>query len=310
MIIIKARYYEAFSYMKILLIVGLLLSSCISYVSFASVYNLPAPDSRLIGEQTTHEAIKGDYFQALAENYNVGFFALLAANPNVDPFLLEPGSNIVIPKQMLLPYGKREGLVINLAELRLYYYPKGEKLVYVFPVGIGRQGLKTPNLTSIIGDKRKDPIWRPTKAMRERYFTEHGREMAKEVPAGPNNPFGKYALRIGTSEYLLHGTNKRFGIGMRASSGCIRMYDHDIEWLYNNITVGTPIRILEQPIKMSYEHEGKMIELHSPLTPDGMSEAKLTMTSAVKSFIGSNNVMLEHVSELLEQPKGVVISLN
>ncbi|NQZ87026.1 MAG: L,D-transpeptidase family protein [Colwellia sp.] len=296
--------------MKIRLIVGLLLSSCVSSVSFASVYNLPAPDSRLIGEQTTHEAVKGDYFQALAENYNVGFFALLAANPNVDPFLLEPGSNIVIPKQMLLPYGKREGLVINLAELRLYYYPKGEKLVYVFPVGIGRQGLKTPNLTSIIGDKRKDPIWRPTKAMRERYFTEHGREMAKEVPAGPNNPFGKYALRIGTSEYLLHGTNKRFGIGMRASSGCIRMYDHDIEWLYNNITVGTPIRILEQPIKMSYEHEGKMIELHSPLTPDGMSEAKLTMTSAVKNFIGSNNDMLEQVRELLEQPKGVVISLN
>mgnify|MGYP003385916522 FL=1 len=278
-------------------------------MTLASVYNLPASDSRLIGEQTIHKTIKGDYFQALAENYNVGFFALLAANPNVDPFLLEPGSNIVIPKQMLLPYGKREGLVINLAELRLYYYPKGEKLVYVFPVGIGRQGLETPNLTSVIGDKRKDPVWRPTKAMQERYFIEHGKVMAKEVPAGPDNPFGKYALRIGTSEYLLHGTNKRFGIGMRASSGCIRMYDHDIEWLYNNIAVGTSIRILDQPIKMSYEHEGKMMELHSPLTPYGMSEAKLTMTSAVKSFIGSNNEMLEQVVQLLDKPEGIVISL-
>ena len=278
-------------------------------MTLASVYNLPASDSRLIGEQTIHKAIKGDYFQALAENYNVGFFALLAANPNVDPFLLEPGSNIVIPKQMLLPYGKREGLVINLAELRLYYYPKGEKLVYVFPVGIGRQGLETPNLTSVIGDKRKDPVWRPTKAMQERYFIEHGKVMAKEVPAGPDNPFGKYALRIGTSEYLLHGTNKRFGIGMRASSGCIRMYDHDIEWLYNNIAVGTSIRILDQPIKMSYEHEGKMMELHSPLTPYGMSEAKLTMTSAVKNFIGSNNEMLEQVVQLLDKPEGIVISL-
>ena len=278
-------------------------------MTLASVYNLPASDSRLIGEQTIHKTIKGDYFQALAENYNVGFFALLAANPNVDPFLLEPGSNIVIPKQMLLPYGKREGLVINLAELRLYYYPKGEKLVYVFPVGIGRQGLETPNLTSVIGDKRKDPVWRPTKAMQERYFIEHGKVMAKEVPAGPDNPFGKYALRIGTSEYLLHGTNKRFGIGMRASSGCIRMYDHDIEWLYNNIAVGTSIRILEQPIKMSYEHEGKMMELHSPLTPDGMSAAKLTMTRAVKKFIGSNNEMLEQVVQLLDKPEGIVISL-
>jgi len=296
-------------YMKLIFTIGLLLSCSISCFSFSSVYNLPAPDSRLIGEKTTHKAIKGDFFQALAENYNVGFFALLAANPNVDPFLPPPDKNIVIPKQMLLPYGKREGIVINLAEMRLYYYPQGEKLVYVFPVGIGRQGLETPHVTSVIGDKRKDPIWRPTIAMRERYFAEHGKEMVKEVAAGPNNPFGKYALRIGTSEYLLHGTNKRFGIGMRASSGCIRMYAHDIEWLYNNIAVGTPIRILEQPIKMSYEPEGKMLELHSPLTPDGVTSVKLSMNNALRNFIGSNNKMLEKVKLLLDNPEGVVVAL-
>ncbi|MBA6264809.1 L,D-transpeptidase family protein [Colwellia sp. Bg11-12] len=289
---------------------GVLLSSFITFVSWGSVYNLPSSDSRLIGEQVVHKAIKGDYFQALAENYNVGFFALLAANPNVDPFLLEPGSDIVIPKQMLLPFGKREGIVINLAELRLYYYPKGEKLVYVFPVGIGREGLETPHLTSTIGEKRKDPTWRPTQEMRARYFAEHGKEMVKEVPAGPNNPFGKYALRIGTSEYLLHGTNKRFGIGMRASSGCIRMYDNDIEWLYNNIAVGTPIRILEQPIKMSYEQDGQKIELHSPLTPDGGAEVKLTMTDAIKQFVGGDEEMLTKIGQLLDNPQGVVVSLN
>jgi L,D-transpeptidase ErfK/SrfK/L,D-transpeptidase YbiS len=297
--------------MKWLIKLSLLLSAFISSVSAASVYNLPASDSRLIGEQVTHQAIKGDYFQALAENYNVGFFALLAANPGVDPFLLELGQDIVIPKQMLLPFGKREGIIINLAELRLYYYPKGEKLVYVFPVGIGRQGLETPHLTSTIGEKRKDPTWRPTIQMRERYFAEHGKEMAREIAAGPNNPFGKYALRIGTSEYLLHGTNKRFGIGMRASSGCIRMYDNDIEWLYNNIPVGTPIRIFEQPIKMSYEHDGKKIELHSPLTADegSESEAKLVMTQAVKKFIGNDDEMLKKVTRLLNKPQGVVVSL-
>jgi L,D-transpeptidase YcfS len=289
---------------------GVLLSSFITFVSWGSVYNLPSSDSRLIGEQVVHKAIKGDYFQALAENYNVGFFALLAANPNVDPFLLEPGSDIVIPKQMLLPFGKREGMVINLAELRLYYYPKGENLVYVFPVGIGREGLETPHLTSTIGEKRKDPTWRPTQEMRARYFAEHGKEMVKEVPAGPNNPFGKYALRIGTSEYLLHGTNKRFGIGMRASSGCIRMYDNDIEWLYNNIAVGTPIRILEQPIKMSYEQDGQKIELHSPLTPDGGAEVKLTMTAAIKQFVGGDEEMLTKIGQLLDNPQGVVVSLN
>lgn len=210
------------------LALGILFSHFISFSILASVYNLPTSDSRVIGEKTTHKVIKGDYFQALAERYDVGFLAMLAANPNVDPFLPERGKTLTIPKQMLLPFGKREGIVINLAELRLYYYPEGENLVYVFPVGIGRQGLETPHLTSEIGDKRKDPVWRPTKAMRDRYFAEHGKEMAKEFPAGPSNPFGKYALRIGTSEYLLHGSNKRFGIGMRASSGCIRLYGKSV----------------------------------------------------------------------------------
>jgi len=275
----------------------------------ASVYNLPANNSRLIGAPVNHKVMRGDYFQDLAEQYNVGFLAMLAANPGVDPFLPTRDTNIVIPKQMLLPFGKREGIVINLAELRLYYYPEGENLVYVFPVGIGRQGLATPQVTSTIGDKRKDPVWRPTQDMRERYFVEHGREMAKEVAAGPNNPFGKYALRIGTSEYLIHGTNKRFGIGMRASSGCIRMYDHDIEWLYNNIAVGTVIRILEQPVKMSYEQDGKKIEVHSPLTPESQTETSLVMTDAVRSFIGDDKVLFETVSRLLEKPQGVVVSL-
>jgi len=108
---------------------------------------------------------------------------------------------------------------------------------------------------------------------------------------------------------LLHGTNKRFGIGMRASSGCIRMYADDIEWLYNNIPVGTPIRILEQPIKMSYEQDGKKIEVHSPLTPDSQTETKLVMTDAVRSFVGEDKVLFETVSRLLDKAEGVVVSL-
>jgi len=290
-------------------LIALFFCYVLSAKVLASVYNLPAKDSRVIGEPVSHKVKKGDYFQDLAERYNVGFLAMLAANPGIDPFLPARGTNIVVPKQMLLPFGKREGIVINLAELRLYYYPKGEKLVYVFPVGIGRQGLTTPNVTSEIGDKRKNPVWRPTKDMRERYYNEHGRELAKEVAAGPNNPFGKYALRIGTSEYLIHGTNKRFGIGMRASSGCIRMYDNDIEWLYNNVAVGTTIRILEQPVKMSYEQDGKKIEVHSPLTPDSQAETKLIMTDAVRNFIGQDKVLIETVSKLLDKPRGLVVSL-
>jgi lipoprotein-anchoring transpeptidase ErfK/SrfK len=291
-------------------ITGCLLVFIIHFQSIASVYNLPEPDSRLIGEKVEHTVIKGDYFQALAEHYNVGFMALLEANPDIDPFLPPVGSTVIIPKDMLLPFGKREGIVINLSELRLYYFPPKENLVYVFPVGIGREGLSTPHVTSTIGEMRKDPEWRPTKAMRDRYFADHGKVMKKVFPAGPDNPFGKYALRIGTSEYLIHGTNQRFGIGMRASSGCIRMYADDIEWLFNNIKVGTPIKTFEQPIKMSYEKSGKYIEWHTPLSSEKAKKDTAILTDAVKSFVGDDKVALETVVNVMKQPQGLVIKLN
>ncbi|GLX79558.1 murein L,D-transpeptidase [Thalassotalea insulae] len=277
--------------------------------AYASVYPLPADNSRLLGEPLSYQVETGDYFQALAEYHDVGLLALMAANPEVDPFLPAVGSYIQIPKQMLLPFAERKGIVVNLSELRLYYFPPGESLVYVFPVGIGREGLATPKVISHIGDKRKDPVWRPTKAYRQRYFQEHGKTLPKEIPAGPNNPFGKYALRIDTSEYLIHGTNQRMGIGMRASSGCIRMYAPDIEWLYFNVPVGTQIRIVDQAIKMSYEPNGaKLIEVHQPLSEQG----QISMTSlptAVNAFIGDSESARIQLSDLLSQPSGLVVTL-
>ena len=207
----------------------------LSHLTYATEYDLPAKGFRLIGIDQTHKVKKGDYFQKIAEQYNVGFLALMAANPDIDPFLPELNSDVVIPSAMLLPYIKYEGIVINLPELRLYYFSPENNKVHVFPVGIGREGLETPKATSYISSKRKNPIWRPTDAMRQRYFEEHGKELPREIAAGPNNPFGKYALRLGTSEYLIHGSNQRFGIGMRASSGCIRLFDDDIKWLFENI---------------------------------------------------------------------------
>jgi len=279
------------------------------YLSFGTVYQLPDKNSRVIGENALYIVEQGDYFQSIAEYHDIGLLALIAANPNVDPFLPEVGSSLIIPKQMLLPFAERKGIVINLSELRLYYFPPNEKLVYVFPVGIGRQGLSTPKVISYIGDKRKDPVWRPTKEMRERYMQEHGKALAKEVPAGPNNPFGKYALRLGTSEYLIHGTNQRMGIGMRASSGCIRMYAQDIEWLFNNVAVGTQVRIVDQPIKMSYEAErGKLIEVHQPLS-EQKDFSMNTLSPAVKAFISNSKRAKEQLKAMLTKPNGLVSEL-
>ena len=264
---------------RALLIIGILTSY--SALLAARTYPLPPYPQRLIGEPIKHQVSKGDYFQLIAEQYNVGFLALMAANAGVDPFLsgwhVSQGLNqnpspqqqvsINIPSQMLLPYGKREGIVINLPELRLYYFEPNKQLVHVFPVGIGREGLATPKTTSYIGEKRKNPTWRPTAEMKARYLKEKGQVLADEVPPGPNNPFGKYALRLGTSQYLIHGTNQRFGVGTRASSGCIRMYDDDIKWLFDNVPSNTKVKIIDQPVKMSYEQTGvKLFEVHQPLT--------------------------------------------
>jgi len=288
----------------------LLLSSFMTTVSFAKIYSLPGAGSRLIGEPQYHEVAKGDYFQLIAEQYDVGFLALMAANPGVDPFLPTVGQKLVIPSQMLLPFGKREGIIINLPELRLYYFPENSDKVHVFPVGIGRQGLETPKTVSYIGEKRKDPVWRPTSEMKARYFAEHGRKLADEVPAGPKNPFGKYALRLGTSVYLLHGSNQRFGIGMRASSGCIRLYDDDIEWLYQHVEINTPVRIVDQTIKLSYEPNKRLIEVHSPLTSDDGVVSKAEITRAVTEFVGDSPDDKMLLLQQVENPKGLVTQLH
>jgi len=295
------------------------------YVS-ATEYSLLNNTQRLIGKNLLHKVIKGDYFQQLAEQYNVGFLALVTANPDVDPFQPKPGSEVTIPKAMLLPYIKHQGIVVNLPELRLYYFDPANDKVHVFPVGIGRQGLATPIATSYISEKRKDPIWRPTKAMRVRYFNKYGKHLAKEVPAGANNPFGKYALRLGTSEYLLHGTNKRLGIGMRASSGCIRLYDNDIKWLFDNVPMQTKVRIINQPIKMSFEDGSKrLIEIHQPLSEEneemtvqnveqGIRQKKqfqaITPSAAMHRFIGVSRHYWQQLLPEIEQPSGLVIALN
>lgn len=301
------------------LVVSIILSLWCSHL-MAADYTLPSDGSRLIGEVKNHVVVKGDFFQQLAEKYDVGFLALISANPNVDPFLPEEGTSLVIPTSMLLPYGKREGIVINLPELRLYYFPTGQDKVYVFPVGIGQEGLATPAMTTFVSDKRKNPVWRPTKAMKERYFKKHGKHLASEVPPGANNPFGKYALRLGFSEYLIHGTNQRFGVGMRASSGCVRMYDDDIKWLFDNVNVNTSVKIVNQPIKMSYENGNKqLIEIHSALAEsqtkekdasnDGSSQVSSAIPDTVKRFVGGKEKYITTIKQLMNKPKGLVVEL-
>lgn len=237
----------------------------------ANTWPLPPPGSRLVGQNQFHVVQdNGGSLEAIAKKYNVGFLALLQANPGVDPYVPRAGSVLTIPLQTLLPDAPREGLVINLAELRLYYYPPGKNEVTVYPIGIGQLGgdTLTPTMVTTVSDKRANSTWTPTANIRARYKAM-GIELPAVVPAGPDNPMGHHAIRLAAygGVYLLHGTNADFGIGMRVSSGCIRLRDNDIKTLFNKITPGTRVNIINTPIKASVEPNGsRLVEIHQPLS--------------------------------------------
>ncbi|WP_219366242.1 L,D-transpeptidase family protein, partial [Enterobacter chuandaensis] len=201
-----------------------------------------------------------------AAQYGQGLSNLLEANPGVDPFLPKAGTRLVIPQQLILPDTVREGIVVNVAEMRLYYYPPGSNTVEVLPIGIGQAGRETPrNWVTAVERKQEGPTWSPTPNTRRAYAAE-GKTLPAFVPAGPDNPMGLYAIYIGRL-YAIHGTNSNFGIGLRVSQGCIRLRNNDIKYLFDNVPVGTRVQLIDRPVKVTTEPDGsRWVEVHEPLS--------------------------------------------
>ncbi|KAA1149119.1 L,D-transpeptidase family protein [Citrobacter portucalensis] len=275
----------------------------------ANTWPLPPPGSRLGGQIAVHVVEdNGGSLEAIAKKYNVGFLALLQANPGVDPYVPRPGSVLTIPLQTLLPDAPREGIVINLAELRLYYYQPGTNSVTVYPIGIGQLGgdTLTPTMVTTISDKRANPTWTPTANIRARYKA-NGIDLPAVVPAGPDNPMGHHAIRLAAygGVYLLHGTNADFGIGMRVSSGCIRLRDGDIETLFRQVTPGTKVNIINTPIKASVEPNGvRLVEVHQPLSEkinDDPQLLPIVLNASMQTFKNAaqtDTAVMDHAMEI------------
>lgn len=273
-------------------LVGLLLAASVALPVSANTWPLPPPGSRLVGENRFHVVENnGGSLEAIAKKYNVGFLALLQANPGVDPYVPRAGSVLTIPLQTLLPDVPREGIVLNLAELRLYYYPPGSNKVTVYPIGIGQLGgsTVTPTMVTTVSDKRANPTWTPTANIRARYKAQ-GIDLPAVMPAGPDNPMGHHAIRLAAygGVYLLHGTNADFGIGMRVSSGCIRLRDGDIKALFDQVKPGTKVSIINTPIKASIEPNGvHLVEVHQPLSEsidDNPQTLPIVLNASMKAF--------------------------
>lgn len=232
-----------------------------------------------------------------------------------DPHLPKPGSELIIPSQLILPDTPHQGIVINLAELRLFYYPQGTNTVRVYPIGIGQLGRDTPVMTTSVSQLIKDPTWTPTANIRKAYAAQ-GITLPAVIPAGPENPMGLFALRLahGRGEYLIHGTNADFGIGMRVSSGCIRLRPHDIEALFKTIPKGTRVQIVNEPVKYAVEPDGqRYVEVHQPLSRnknDDPQTMPIARSAGLTSFIQSPDTNSAIVEQAIARRSGMPVNVS
>ncbi|MBU2706950.1 L,D-transpeptidase family protein [Zooshikella marina] len=250
--------------------------------SWAAVYPLPSNGDNVVGYIRQVSTAYEDTFMEISRREGLGFLTVRAANPEIDPWLPGEGVLVTLPTQMILPPVKREGIVINLAELRLYYFPPNEDVVVVFPVGIGRRGWQTPEGKTHIMQKIENPTWTPPASIR-REHAEKGDILPAVVPAGPDNPLGLFALRLGNGgSYLIHGTNRKYGVGMRVSHGCIRLFPDHIEQLFAQVSRGTPVKIIHESYKIGRLNGEIYIESHEPL-----SERVNTVRKPAKQVLSS-----------------------
>ena len=254
---------------KLSLATVLILSSVSN--AYANRYVLNKTGDTVLGEIKTVVADERDTLLDIARKHGFGYQDMKLVNPDVDTWLPGEGKEITLPGKFILPVAPMEGIVLNVPEMRLYYYLPKEKgklqEVITHPLGVGREGWNTPYMKTYIAEKKKNPNWYPPESIRKEH-EEAGDPLPKIVKSGPENPLGYFAMRLGRPDYLIHGTNKPYGLGMRVSHGCIRLYPEDIESLFSEVTLKTPVNIINQPYKIGVKDNVIYLEAHPFLTED------------------------------------------
>ena len=251
----------------------LLCTLLLTTAARAELYELPI-GADVIGETYRVRAQAGDTLLDVARRNSMGQNEILIANPGVDRWLPGEGTQVLIPARYVLPDAPRKGLVLNLPEMRIYHFPDrggdgaGTPLVTTYPVSVGRMDWKTPLGTSRIVRKQKDPAWYPPKSVIEEAVAAGEEPPPRVVPPGPDNPLGQYALRLSIPGYLIHGTNKPWGVGMRVTHGCVRLLPEHIERLFQRVDVGTEVHLVNEPVKLGWLGDRLFIEVHPPLEED------------------------------------------
>ena len=284
----------------------------------ATTYTLAKSDDAVVGSDQTIETVYEDTLYDLAAKYSLGSEELIRVNPGVDPWLPGAGRKITVPGTHILPPGPREGIVVNLPEHRLYYYPKpkrgGPIQVITFPVSIGKMDWRTPLGVTHVIQKQKDPTWFPTDSVRKEHEAA-GDPLPAKVPPGPDNPLGQYAMRLaaGNGTYLIHGTNNPIAVGLAVTHGCIRMYPDDVAALFPLIPVGTPVRLINVPVKVAWVDGELLLEAHPPVDAQGQSfEPNIDQFSQLlQAAVGDTTVAIhwDYAREILQKADGVIATV-
>jgi L,D-transpeptidase ErfK/SrfK len=244
----------------------------------ASLYALPSDGSAVIGRDSNVLTVYEDTLPDIAHRYSLGYYEIIRANPGVDVWLPGAGKQLTLPGRHILPAGPREGIVVNLAEHRLYYFPKPrpheKPIVITYPVSIGKMDWRTPLGETHVIAKIVHPAWYPPESIRKEH-EKNGDPLPKMVGPGPDNPLGDFALRLaaGRGEYMIHGTNNPVAVGMAVTHGCIRMYPEDVAALFALIPVGTTVRLVNEPVKVAWLDGRLFLEAHPPVDEEGQAVA-------------------------------------
>lgn len=280
------------------------------------------PDDDVVGQLQVVTIGEHDTLSDVARRFNVGYDEIVRANPGVDPWLPGVGSEVVVPTQFVLPAAERKGIVVNLAAMRIYYFPvakPGEKqVVYTHPIGIGKVGWSTPEGKTTVVAKEKNPVWRPTASILEEH-RKNGDPLPAVVPAGPDNPLGHRKLTLGWATYLIHGTNKPYGVGMRTSHGCIRMYPEDVEVLYEMVGRGTQVTVVNQPYVFGW-HDGQLyLQTFDVLEDDKRDWSKSrpqilskTLNKRIEKLLAERQEKInwDRVAVIADDPRGLALSVS
>ena len=310
LLIFSARQFSA---LHKIVIAALMFSGLLIRPATAMEYILAEADS-VFGEVASIQSIYEETLLDIARRHRLGYEEITRANPAVDAWVPGEGTAVNLPTQFVLPQARRKGLVINIAEYRMYYFvsENDQTTVTTFPISIGRMDWQTPLGRSSITNKVHKPTWYPPASIREEWAAD-GRVLGSAVPPGPDNPLGDYALRLSIPGYLIHGTNKPDGVGMQVTHGCIRMFPEDIEWLFPIIPLSTPVQIVNQPSKLGWSGNDLFLEVHPSLAhSDETLERSLTEITEAYVKVTQDQpaeVDWELVNEVFRNQSGIPVKV-